>query len=144
LFVFLSLFLSFLFSFLRLNKLDMLAPSRKRPLSLLIALSCALLLFLYHRDDRIYVKWTASLQAHHTSLAANRTLGFGAIVVVSRDGSERRHALLQAANVTNIDLTIPVQPQWTEGDVERFRDKETGVQKGSALAWLGHHNALQW
>lgn len=77
-------------------------------------------------------------------LPANSTLGFGAVIVVSKDGSERRHALVQAANVTDLHLTIPKQPQWTEGDVQKFIDGQDDVQRGSILAWLGHHNALRW
>ncbi|KAF2686686.1 glycosyltransferase family 25 protein [Lentithecium fluviatile CBS 122367] len=122
----------------------MLAPSRKRPLPLLLALTTTFLLFLYHRHDRIYLRLTTH-KAQDVDLPANSTLGFGAVVVVSRDGSERRHSLLQAANVTDIELTIPQQPQWTDGDVEKFRgQEEEGVEKGSVLAWMGHHNVLQW
>jgi hypothetical protein len=125
----------------------MLAPSRKRPLPLLFALTFALFFLTYHRNDadRIYLKLTASLESQHARTAANRTLGFGAVVVVSKENSLRRHALLQAANVTDIDLTIPMQPQWTEADVETFRNgQENNVQYGSILAWMGHHNALRW
>lgn len=124
----------------------MLAPSRKRPLPLLIALALTLLLFTYTRDaDHIYRQWTSSLNTQHSNTPANRTLGFGAAIVVSKDGSERRHSLLQAANVTDIDLTIPQQPMWTDDDIEAFRNgQEDKVQVGSLLAWLGHRNALKW
>lgn len=124
----------------------MLAPSRKRPLPLLAILTIALLIIFYHRDaDRFYLQWASSLDAQHVKIPANRTLGFGAVVVVSKDASDRRHSLLQAANVTDIDLTIPPQPRWTEGDVQKFRaGQEKGVQRGSILAWMGHHNALRW
>ena len=124
----------------------MLAPSRKRPLPLLVALTLFLVVYFYHRDaDRIYIKWASSIEALPQKLPANRTLGFGAVVVVSKTGSERRPSLLQAANVTDIDLTIPKQPRWTEGDLTRFRNgQENDVQRGSMLAWLGHRHALQW
>ncbi|KAF2643935.1 hypothetical protein P280DRAFT_393354 [Massarina eburnea CBS 473.64] len=123
----------------------MLAPSRKRPLPLLVALTFALFLFTYNREDRLYVQWASSLEASHAKLPANRTLGFGAVVVVSKKDSERRAALLQAANVTDIDLTIPSQPQWTQNDIDKFRNgQEKNVQRGSILAWMGHHNALRW
>jgi hypothetical protein len=46
--------------------------------------------------------------------------------------------------VTDVQLTIPAQPQWTEGDVQRFINGQSNVQRGSILAWLGHHNALRW
>ncbi|KAF2470170.1 uncharacterized protein BDR25DRAFT_262893 [Lindgomyces ingoldianus] len=123
----------------------MLAP-RKRPLPLLLALTLALVLFFYHRDaDRIYLQLSSSIDAIPDRAPANKTLGFGAVLVVSKDGSDRRHSLLQAANVTDIELTIPQQPEWTEGDVQKFRNgQEKGVQRGSLLAWMGHHHALRW
>jgi hypothetical protein len=51
---------------------------------------------------------------------------------------------VQAANVTDVDLTIPKQPIWTEGDLQRFINGQEDAQRGSILAWLGHRNALQW
>jgi hypothetical protein len=108
----------------------MLAPSRKRPLPLLVVLAVAVLLFIFQKNDCIRSRW-ASYRSSNVEIPANRTLGFGAIVVVSKEGSARRHALLQAANVTDIELTIPQQPQWTESE-------------GSLLAWMGHLNVLQW
>ncbi|KAF2014962.1 glycosyltransferase family 25 protein [Aaosphaeria arxii CBS 175.79] len=119
---------------------------RKRILPVLVASTLLLLAFFYHSNpDGAYVQWVSSIERLPVKLPANRTLGFGAVVAVSKEGSSRRHALLQAANVTDIDITIPVQPQWTEGDVETFRNGETDdVQRGSILAWMGHHNALRW
>ncbi|KAK1756753.1 glycosyltransferase family 25 protein [Echria macrotheca] len=73
-------------------------------------------------------------------LDANSTLGFGAIYVVSKADSPRRHGLLQAANVTDIDLTIPSQPKWTEKD---FGSPERKSSRGSLLAWLGHLHLLR-
>ncbi|KAF2648312.1 glycosyltransferase family 25 protein [Lophiostoma macrostomum CBS 122681] len=132
----------------------MLAASRPKTLPLLATATVLLIIFFYHKNtDYIRLQWTAatapsspsSIDAEPQKLAANRTLGFGAVLVVSKDGSERRHSLLQAANVTDIELTIPHQPTWTEGDVEKFvNNEEDHVQKGSILAWLGHHNALRW
>ncbi|KAF2729370.1 hypothetical protein EJ04DRAFT_546334 [Polyplosphaeria fusca] len=124
----------------------MLAPSRKRPLPLLLFV-VLIVVFFYYRDDadRIYLQWASAIEALPEKAPANATLGFGAIVVVSKSESDRRHSLLQAANVTNIDLTIPQQPEWTEGDVQKFRNKqENDVQRGSILAWMGHHHALRW
>ncbi|KAF2126863.1 glycosyltransferase family 25 protein [Dothidotthia symphoricarpi CBS 119687] len=125
--------------------------SRKRPLPLLVACTLFFIVLFYHkaRAHRIYQQWSSSslvesVESHPTKLPANRTLGFGAVVVVSKPDSERRHSLVQAANVTDIDLTIPQQPNWTEGDVYRFRNWQSGAQRGSILAWLGHHNALRW
>jgi hypothetical protein len=124
----------------------MLAPGRKRPLPLLITLAFILVFYLYRRDaDRIYVEWASSIEALPEKLPANRTLGFGAVVVVSKTGSDRRYSLEQAANVTDIDLTIPKQPRWTEGDLTNFRNgQENDIQRGSLLAWMGHRHALQW
>ena len=66
-------------------------------------------------------------------------------MAVSREGSPRREGLLLAANITEIDITIPVQPKWTDEDVSEFRaDRDSRISKGSALAWLGHLNALRW
>jgi hypothetical protein len=122
----------------------MLAPSRKRPLLLLIVLIATVLLILYHKNDRVHLYWRFR-ELQNVDIPANRTLGFGAVLVVSRDGSARRHSLLQAANVTDLHLTIPQQPHWTEGDVEKFRGAvETGVHKGSILAWMGHRHVLHW
>lgn len=120
--------------------------SRKRPLPLLIVLTFFLFVIVYHRDhaDRLYQSWSTSVESHPVKLPANSTLGFGAVVVVSKNGSDRRHALVQAANVTDVHLTIPRQPEWTEGDVQRFVNGFDDVQRGSVLAWLGHHHALRW
>ena len=50
-----------------------------------------------------------------------------------------------ASNITEIDITIPKQPAWTDEDVNRIRaDRDSRITRGSALAWLGHLNALQW
>tara|TARA_R110002003_G_scaffold235_9_gene17032 strand:+ start:21720 stop:22091 length:372 start_codon:yes stop_codon:yes gene_type:complete len=120
--------------------------SRKRPAPLLLALTLVVIVLFYHSSDadRIYQQWSSSFESRPLKLVANRTLGFGAVVVVSREGSDRRHALVQAANVTDFDLTIPKQPDWTEGDLQRFIDGQENAQRGSILAWLGHHNALRW
>ncbi|KAF2685120.1 glycosyltransferase family 25 protein [Lentithecium fluviatile CBS 122367] len=70
---------------------------------------------------------------------------FGAITAVSHSRSPRIKGLLWAANLTGIDITIPEQPFWTEGDLETFRSgNKSQITKGSALAWLGHLNALRW
>ncbi|KAH7386022.1 hypothetical protein BKA66DRAFT_415746 [Pyrenochaeta sp. MPI-SDFR-AT-0127] len=120
--------------------------SRKRSTSLLLAFTLVLVILYYRSDDadRIYEQWLSSIESRPVKMPANRTLGFGAVVVVSKDASERRHSLVHAANVTDFDLTIPQQPDWTEGDVQRFINGQDNVQRGSILAWLGHHNALRW
>ncbi|KAI8943073.1 hypothetical protein NX059_001106 [Plenodomus lindquistii] len=120
--------------------------SRKRSTPLLLAFTLFLIVIWYHsRDsDRIYEQWLSSFESDPVKIAANRTLGFGAVIAVSKEGSHRRHSLIQAANVTDFDLTIPQQPDWTEGDVQRFINGQEHVHRGSLLAWLGHHNALRW
>ncbi|KAF2841198.1 glycosyltransferase family 25 protein [Patellaria atrata CBS 101060] len=76
---------------------------------------------------------------------ANSTLGFGAVIAVSKAGSARREGLLFAANITGIDIDIPNQPAWTEDDVEAFRSPQgSKIDRGSALAWMAHLNALRW
>jgi hypothetical protein len=75
--------------------------------------------------------------ADHFSV--NSTLGFGSIYVVSAESSPRRHNLLQAANITELDFTIPLQPKWTEADLAKY----PVMGKGSLQAWLGHLHVLQ-
>lgn len=124
----------------------MLAPNAKRPLLLVVALGVALLFVCYDRNTRrLYGHWTPSIDSYQASRPANRTLGFGAVIVVSREGSRRRHSLLQAVNVTDIDVVIPQQPHWTEDDLVKFQNgQRDGAHRGSMLAWLGHRSALQW
>jgi len=70
---------------------------------------------------------------------------FGAVVAVSHSKSPRTEGLLWAANLTGLDVVIPEQPQWTEKDVQSFKATEgSKIDRGSALAWMGHLNALQW
>jgi len=120
--------------------------SRKRPSPLLLASSLVLIVLFYQisTSDRIHQQWSSSYALRKGKAAANSTLGFGAVIAVSKEGSKRRHSLVQAANVTDLDLVIPHQPEWTEGDVEKFIDGQENAQRGSILAWLGHHNALRW
>ncbi|PHH91188.1 hypothetical protein CDD83_1374 [Cordyceps sp. RAO-2017] len=76
--------------------------------------------------------------------SSNATLGFGRIYVVSQQGSPRRRSIVQAANVTELQLSIPVQPVWTDDDERRFRlARDSSIRRGSLLAWLGHLHALQ-
>ncbi|KAF2156461.1 glycosyltransferase family 25 protein [Myriangium duriaei CBS 260.36] len=76
---------------------------------------------------------------------ANSTLGFGAIAAVSKTNSTRRNGLLLAANITELDITIPDQPAWTDEDVLSVKAAHgSRLNRGSALAWLGHLNMLRW
>lgn len=75
--------------------------------------------------------------------SSNSTLGFGRIYVVSQQDSPRRNSIIQAANVTELDLDIPTQPIWTEEDEDNFRlARDSTIGKGSLLAWLGHLHVL--
>ena len=67
------------------------------------------------------------------------------MVTVSHATSPRREGLLWAAELTGVDVAIPDQPKWTETDLMAFRSKRgSQVDRGSALAWMGHVNALKW
>lgn len=92
-----------------------------------------------------YQYFSTDLQTwHYTEGPANSTLGFGAVYVVSRPDSPRRHSLRNAAILTSLDITIPIQPIWTDGDVASIQASENStIDRGSVLAWLGHQNALQ-
>ncbi|PVH93728.1 glycosyltransferase family 25 protein, partial [Periconia macrospinosa] len=69
---------------------------------------------------------------------------FGTILAVSHAKSKRKAGLLWAANMTGIDVEIPDQPAWTDEDLASIRvGKHKWVNRGSALAWLGHLNALK-
>lgn len=121
----------------------MLAHTKRRPPPLVLV-AFFILLFIYHRNSHAYFEWTT----RHPEIEnppANATLGFGAVLVVARKGSSRLHSLLQAANVTDIDLTIPQQPPWNDNDVDEFRNgQDVDVHKGSILAWMGHRHVLHW
>lgn len=72
-------------------------------------------------------------------------LQFGALLAVSKAESVRREGLLFAANITGLDIIIPHQPEWEDQDILNFIAPEgSTVNRGSALAWLGHLNALRW
>jgi GR25 family glycosyltransferase involved in LPS biosynthesis len=54
--------------------------------------------------------------------------------------------LEQAAEVTGLELTIPVQPIWTDEDVDNFKwhnKSESEVMTGTVKAWLSHHVVLR-
>ena len=85
----------------------------------------------------------APVMAEAAVPAANATLGFGRIYAVSGPDSPRRPALLRAANVTELSITVPEQPRWTDEDKQRLRMREGSViASGSMFAWLGHLHAL--
>lgn len=78
---------------------------------------------------------------------ANATLGFGAVYAISGYGSPRKDSLLQAANVTGLDIIVPEIPDWTQEQVDDFRDFEhlekSTILDGSIKAWLSHTVALR-
>ncbi|KAF2494049.1 hypothetical protein BU16DRAFT_63427 [Lophium mytilinum] len=81
-------------------------------------------------------------------LPANSTLGFGALLAVSPATSPRRHGLIQAANVTDMQITFPELPIWTDEDEQNFRAPtgvgESSLTKGMVFAWLSHLHVLRW
>ena len=66
------------------------------------------------------------------------------MIAVSHEKSPRKESLLWAAQLAGVDLVVPRQPIWTEADVRGFRGEESVISRGSALAWMGHLNALRW
>lgn len=131
----------------------MLGPlrnSRLPPIYIILTLG-VITVFIYYRSSI-----GATITSHTPSYggfsgkswipAANATLGFGALYVVSGPGSPRRAHLEQAAAVTELDLTIPEQIPWTDQDVLDFRwdnVTESKVGVGSTKAWLSHHLVLR-
>ena len=78
--------------------------------------------------------------------AANGTLGFGGLYVVSGPGSPRREHIEQAAAVTELNITIPQQVSWTDQDISNFRVEnasESHIGEASVKAWLSHHLVLK-
>ncbi len=77
-------------------------------------------------------------------VSSNATLGFGRIYVVSKEDSPRRKNLLHAANITELQPTIPAQPTWSEAERAAFKAKEgSTIGEGSLLAWMGHLHILR-
>lgn len=97
---------------------------------------------------QLYVTWQyfpGDLLAgdHENDQAANSTLGFSNIYAVSRQGSSRRSSLQSAAELTGLDISIPIQPIWSDEDVASMQaPRNSLLDRGSALAWLGHRNVL--
>ena len=129
----------------------MLGPlrnSRLPPLYILLTLGL-LTVFFYYRSaiGSTITSHTGSYgsQANGDITPANSTLGFGGLYVVSGPASTRRKHLLQAAAVTELDLTIPDQTAWSGEDVLKFRVDnvtESKIGIGSVKAWLSHHLVL--
>lgn len=111
----------------------------RQGLCIFAAIAVLLQLFLAHHYFSIDLQpW------NHSQQAANSTLGFGAIYAVSRKDSPRRHSLMSAASLINLDITIPIQPNWTENDITKIKAPvNSSLNRGSVLAWLGHRNVLE-
>jgi len=102
--------------------------------------------FLYYRNiTAVPLEPSAFVDAVQHD-AANETLGFGAIYVVSGPNSPRQEGLIESANVTELHLTITRLPAWTEEQIVDFRDKDhpekSTIVDGSIKAWLSHNVIL--
>lgn len=87
--------------------------------------------------------YLAPLQQHNLT-PANATLGFGTILIISRPHSHRLPGLLWAANLTDLLIEVPSQPDWIKDSLHSLRiDSGSSMSEGSALAWLGHLHALR-
>lgn len=120
-------------------------PLRPRTIkaTLLFFLLCSVWIFTSSRLLSTFERGGVSDDGHAAS-SSNSTLGFGRIYVVSQQGSPRRKSIVQAANVTELQLSIPLQPIWTADDVHNFRlPQYSTILEGTLLAWLGHIHALQ-
>lgn len=110
-------------------------------LCFLVALAITGQFLLAYRHCSIHLP---SLTGPKHERTANSTLGFGNIYAVSREGSPRRHSLIEAVALTNLDITIPVQPSWTDQEIaDIYASENSTMTRGSALAWLGHRNVLE-
>ena len=117
---------------------------------LLRSYSACLLAFLGLAS--IYFLFTSTSAWHHATsklaarAPANATLGFGAIYAISGHRSPRRHNLIQAANVTGLEIHIPKVPKWTQEDMNDFKSGDGlisgSIRDGSLKAWMSHAVAL--
>ncbi|KAF2721111.1 glycosyltransferase family 25 protein [Polychaeton citri CBS 116435] len=121
----------------------MISPRNTRsPLWWIIVTFGTFVGFLYWRNS--LPSSVGSWASSNGVTAANATLGFGALYAVSGPGSPRRSKLEQAAAVTQIQLTIPDLPAWTDEDVNGFKaDENSTALTGSIKAWLSHHHVLK-
>lgn len=47
--------------------------------------------------------------------------------------------------MTGVDIIVPHQPRWSDERLNKLRaEHDSRITRGSALAWLGHLNALKW
>ncbi|KAF2494053.1 hypothetical protein BU16DRAFT_512313 [Lophium mytilinum] len=121
-------------------------PRNRRPI-ILSALAVVIIFLVWSHSYQVVLSFPNFSSAPTTLPSpANSTLGFGAIIAVSPPNSKRRQGLLQAANVTELDITIPELPIWTEEDVEQFRSQQapTEMRFPMIAAWMSHLRVLEW
>ncbi|PNS17964.1 Procollagen galactosyltransferase 1 [Sphaceloma murrayae] len=117
--------------------------------------SIAFIFFFFFHNDGLQVAphpmqlWRKSVvDEAQLRKPADSHLGFDAVVAVSPEGSWRQKKLLQQAAITEIDITIPKLPKWTDDDIGNFTERlayggrESAI--GSMMAWLSHHRVLEW
>ncbi|GAM89592.1 hypothetical protein ANO11243_076310 [Dothideomycetidae sp. 11243] len=76
--------------------------------------------------------------------AGNATLGFNAVLALSRGTKWRVNGLNAAANASGISLLIPAQPVWSKEFVHSFEAFGPVDAHGAAMAWLGHIDLLKF
>lgn len=121
--------------------------SRLPSLYILLAIGLITIFFYYHSGVSHSSRPRFPLANYPSGLTSetNATLGFGGLWAVSGPGSPRRDKLEQAALATGLKLTVPVQPVWSEEDVDNFKwpnKSESEVTTGTVKAWLSHHVVL--
>ncbi|KAF2267260.1 hypothetical protein CC78DRAFT_614396 [Lojkania enalia] len=135
------------------NPSPTMAAPRKRLIPFLgcTAVASILFLVLHNRAPLLPIRDTFPTSSTPALQAANKTLAngssneqFGVVLAVSHAKSPRRKDLVYATNLTGIEIVVPEQPAWTDDHVEAFRSGESKITRGSALAWMGHLNALKW
>ena len=128
----------------------MLSRNTRLP-SVYILLAVVLCSIFYYYRSSIGITYASQgqydfVRPDNDTSAANATLGFGGLYVVSGPGSPRRKKLEQAAAVSELTLTIPDQVAWTDEHIAAFRwpkEEESKIGKGSVMAWLSHHLVLK-
>ncbi|MCJ1312924.1 hypothetical protein MMC25_006600 [Agyrium rufum] len=91
--------------------------------------------------------WTRRVKVTDYS-AGNQTLGFQKILAVAPNEvparqAWRREGLLKAAAFTGLEVQIPLQPTWSDTNVDALMNKSSEVSRGYALSWLGHLHAIK-
>jgi len=115
---------------------------------LAVAAGLIVLLFLSRETIKPLTGYHFDRLVHADDTAANQTLGFQKVMVLSRHPSWRTRGLRAAANITQIELTIPAQPRNPKELVEAFQrigpDDLIHPLTGSATAWLAHIDMIKF